>query len=66
MAYYAPENAAFVSRPVWGAWIEIRWITSLTVTIWGRAPYGARGLKSKGTKDLWRAAAVAPRMGRVD
>ena len=34
------------SRPVWGAWIEIS-ITQITMAeSLGRAPYGARGLKS--------------------
>ena len=33
------------SRPVWGAWIEIRLQTAWNTTRYGRAPYGARGLK---------------------
>ena len=37
-----------MSRPVWGAWIEIsRCLAHCFVTV-GRAPYGARGLKYVG------------------
>ena len=34
-----------LSRPVWGAWIEIRGLVLDTIRQRGRAPYGARGLK---------------------
>ena len=34
------------SRPVWGAWIEIGRSGEGGERVWGRAPYGARGLKS--------------------
>ena len=38
-------NYAFLlSRPVWGAWIEIL-LAELGEVVTGRAPYGARGLK---------------------
>ena len=35
-----------MSRPVWGAWIEISQFKALTTSGSRRAPYGARGLKS--------------------
>ena len=39
-------NYAFLlSRPVWGAWIEILMKLVLYGIIVSRAPYGARGLK---------------------
>ena len=40
-------NYAFLlSRPVWGAWIEIVGaMLALLATMVSRAPYGARGLK---------------------
>ena len=55
-----------MSRPVWGAWIEILGEVVTAVMTYGRAPYGARGLKW--TYDPRTAAKikVAPRMGRVD
>ena len=34
-----------MSRPVWGAWIEILLAQLKPVVTAGRAPYGARGLK---------------------
>ena len=34
------------SRPVWGAWIEIMLFVPDSLDDMGRAPYGARGLKS--------------------
>ena len=38
-------NYAFLlSRPVWGAWIEII-LVCVAALLSGRAPYGARGLK---------------------
>ena len=54
------------SRPAWGAWIEIPDIVFGAGETSGRAPHGARGLKScqECWKKLWLA--VAPRMGRVD
>ena len=36
-----------MSRPVWGAWIEINFAVDKLLTVSGRAPYGARGLKSQ-------------------
>ena len=33
------------SRPGWGAWIEIKAVGKWFSNLWGRAPYGARGLK---------------------
>ena len=36
------------SRPVWGAWIEILVVVGRVSRSAGRAPYGARGLKSVG------------------
>ena len=35
-----------MSRPVWGAWIEIPYNGYINPMAPGRAPYGARGLKS--------------------
>ena len=37
-----------VSRPVWGAWIEISCTATPSPNDYSRAPYGARGLKSIG------------------
>ena len=37
---------ALESRPVWGAWIEILLSLVYLLLSLGRAPYGARGLKS--------------------
>ena len=34
-----------LSRPVWGAWIEILGTITQTLVAQSRAPYGARGLK---------------------
>ena len=57
---------AIMSRPVWGAWIEmlkevISWPLCLR-----RAPYGARGLKYFFSQTFDIDKKVAPRMGRVD
>ena len=54
-----------VSRPVWGAWIEIG-VDELAANIQlCRAPYGARGLKYPAQLPD-QLIQVAPRMGRVD
>ena len=34
-----------LSRPVWGAWIEIEYVPCAAGVFVSRAPYGARGLK---------------------
>ena len=39
------ELLGAMSRPVWGAWIEISAIVLLPSYTFSRAPYGARGLK---------------------
>ena len=54
------------SRPVWGAWIEIRLSLVSLLLLLGRAPYGARGLKLSYLDQIVQHLAVAPRMGRVD
>ena len=54
------------SRPVWGAWIEIRKQRLCALIFPGRAPYGARGLKLTPGNRLVARVMVAPRMGRVD
>ena len=54
------------SRPVWGAWIEILVPCYGETPSAGRAPYGARGLKSEPTIRKIIVQEVAPRMGRVD
>ena len=54
-----------MSRPVWGAWIEILPYLYRGRAALGRAPYGARGLKLL-TLSLGTSMKVAPRMGRVD
>jgi len=41
-----------MSRPVWGAWIEIMIILLLLCFGVSRAPYGARGLKYDW--DVWQ------------
>ena len=52
------------SRPARGAWVEMMvWVRSSTRM--GRAPQGARGLKSTGGTVEAITAAVAPRKGRV-
>ena len=38
-------SSFLVSRPVWGAWIEMLGEVVTAVMTYGRAPYGARGLK---------------------
>ena len=55
-----------VSRPVWGAWIEIERLRDLPGMPAGRAPYGARGLKCFIEYSGNITIDVAPRMGRVD
>ena len=60
-------NYAFLlSRPVWGAWIEIPARIDDDMVVDGRAPYGARGLKLYMSLFLPPMLGVAPRMGRVD
>ena len=55
-----------VSRPAWGAWIEML-IGFVLRSIWGgRAPHGARGLKFCFLTLFRSVIGVAPRMGRVD
>ena len=54
------------SRPAWGAWIEIRRSRCRWPVPTGRAPHGARGLKSMDSVDRLFALVVAPRTGRVD
>ena len=44
------------SRPVWGAWIEIESYVAAESLAKGRAPYGARGLKSTADPLLVSAA----------
>ena len=55
-----------VSRPVWGAWIEISCTATPSPNDYSRAPYGARGLKLIDKHDAPMDDVVAPRMGRVD
>ena len=55
-----------MSRPVWGAWIEIISFSRLYTRSQGRAPYGARGLKCGQSGYTRVYDKVAPRMGRVD
>ena len=55
-----------MSRPVWGAWIEIVPNQIAALSTARRAPYGARGLKSRMVEELMENYQVAPRMGRVD
>ena len=50
------ELLGAMSRPVWGAWIEILTRKSQPKGLSGRAPYGARGLKS--SQKLVHGAAV--------
>ena len=54
------------SRPVWGAWIEIRHQELKDKLQVRRAPYGARGLKWLLSRKQGSNYLVAPRMGRVD
>ena len=61
-----PLEVVVRSRPVWGAWIEIRGYAARERRRDSRAPYGARGLKSEELAELYRGLEVAPRMGRVD
>ena len=49
-----------MSRPVWGAWIEIGYqYTDLYLTVC-RAPYGARGLKFINVEGLRKQICRAP------
>ena len=60
-------NYAFLlSRPVWGAWIEIEYVPCAAGVFVSRAPYGARGLKLRDPIAQVLVRSVAPRMGRVD
>ena len=43
----SPVWGSQLSRPVWGAWIEISFCPHSFPNVSRRAPYGARGLKSK-------------------
>ena len=53
------------SRPARGAWVEIVRIRKFRTVVNRRAPQGARGLKFCDFCPVCRAAAVAPRKGRV-
>ena len=55
-----------MSRPVWGAWIEMQQRHGRPDAVGRRAPYGARGLKYCKYNMSAQNATVAPRMGRVD
>ena len=66
-----PSSAALfskgrLSRPAWGAWIETRQLPAGCRRGKSRAPRGARGLKRSLAAAGQVAAAVAPRVGRVD
>ena len=61
-----PLEVVVRSRPVWGAWIEIRRILRGPIQWRRRAPYGARGLKYRQAAAHRPSGRVAPRMGRVD
>ena len=62
---HAVHYEVTVSRPVWGAWIEIPLNGFADSEPSGRAPYGARGLKFIYSVRVF-SSRVAPRMGRVD
>ena len=49
--------AFLLSRPVWGAWVEILIESVNTETAKGRAPYGARGLKLEKYRETFGAYA---------
>ena len=68
LKYYTSftDLAMFLSRPVWGAWIEMQHAELCRYRKMGRAPYGARGLKCNMQSFGGTAKWVAPRMGRVD
>ena len=53
------------SRPARGAWVEIEAINETIQTGKGRAPQGARGLKSRPSQPSSLTDTVAPRKGRV-
>ena len=64
----APVFAVFPawSRPTRGAWIEIRIVDGDSTPRFGRAPHGARGLKSQQKGSDPMLTKVAPHTGRVD
>ncbi len=68
LKYYTSftDLAMFLSRPVWGAWIEMQHAELWRYRKMGRAPYGARGLKYDMGGGVAIVTGVAPRMGRVD
>ena len=55
-----------MSRPAWGAWIEIVHRRAVVYYGRGRAPYGARGLKFNRPPEMLLKLSVAPHTGRVD
>ena len=55
-----------LSRPSRGAWIEISMIGMIANRLPGRAPRGARGLKSVNGLTVVCLSSVAPLAGRVD
>ena len=57
--------AALLSRPVWGAWIEIILACNKTVTTKSRPVWGA-WIEIEGARLPVHRREVAPRMGRVD
>ena len=59
-------QSVLVSRPAWGAWIEITFVHDPSPMFDCRAPHGARGLKFSGLVLINSLLVVAPRMGRVD
>ena len=59
-------NVALLSRPIRGAWIEIRSRIIRMSMLISRAPYGARGLKLRGDGYVLEQGYVAPHTGRVD
>ena len=61
----AEEAGKCLSRPARGAWVEIGNNIYVGINKDGRAPQGARGLKSIEYVDGLETCKVAPRKGRV-
>ena len=62
----APRRALeFVSRPVWGAWIEIRVLYHARGAMASRPVWGA-WIEMRSAMGPLKIMYVAPRMGRVD
>ena len=56
----------FLSRPVWGAWIEIESRRDQTAKPRRSRPVWGAWIEISKRRETFRSSQVAPRMGRVD